>query len=253
MRGLKVTFTTRGYVVPGAWPIHLDALLAFCATEEALASGNARGPIRSLGEQLPLERETREDQWVWQASALVPHYLGKLQARLLVRRHEPEEIARDARDTIELTAVRRRMLHGESGKTLRLIDAAGKADLSVKLPLDQALLKARLEHYAVRQCAGYEAWCVGDAPQIERLLEKLMGRGIGKWAKNGYGNVVRIEVEPCEQAHEQWKRRVLPWPEPGYARVYAAVRPPYWAPENQVMAWLPAARDASAAVREAAA
>ena len=106
---LKVTFMLDTPMVPSAYPIHLDALVAYALTQTKLAAMDetvqSNESIRQLAEELPFAKETRDGEWVWQASALVPEVVGEQAVRMWTRKTNVYDYAsRAASGAFELGA-----------------------------------------------------------------------------------------------------------------------------------------------------
>ncbi len=85
------------------------------------------------------------------------------------------------------------------------------------------------------------SWCVvGDGDEIARLLPHLPG--LGKKTSQGWGAVLRWEIEPASLDESVWMKGGLPAraipTDDGSGRLYG-YRPPYWLPANQAPCLLP--------------
>ena len=235
---LRVTFNLVTPIVAPVYPIHLDSLIAYGVTQTKLAalrsSGGPAGEmdntlVRSLADSLPLAREVRGDDWVWKASALIPSEIRFQSIRMMTRKSDPYEFAkRIERDEIKLSSRATTMISNGAPYTFNLIKQTG-----IPTP--------RLMFYPVQHVASFVAWCVGEIDEIEDLLNPENGiiTSIGKSRRISHGIIQSVSIEEDPEAHTQWLRRVLPWPEEGYVSVDAATRPPYWAPENRKTAFMP--------------
>lgn len=231
---LKVTFGLDTPMVPSAYPIHLDALVAYAATQSALAAGDATeqsaNSIRQLADNLPFGKETRHGEWVWQASALVPEVIGEQSVRMWTRKTNAYDYAaRAASGALELGARTRNAL--DDGKPY-----AGTIDTT------RGLLKNQFEFYPVAEVFQLSAWCIGDVDQLEALLAPESGfvTHLGKRGRIGHGRIRSVTFSEAHDAIDRWKIRVLPWRESdAYEPMVAAFQPPYWAVENRKLAFVP--------------
>jgi CRISPR type IV-associated protein Csf3 len=91
-----------------------------------------------------------------------------------------------------------------------------------------------------------EWWCVGDQAMIEYLLSCVTN--IGKKAAQGWGRVIRWEIESCEEDFSIWRDGELMRGIPGddamadggvYDFQHYGIRPSYWKSSNQMMLAMP--------------
>lgn len=231
---LKVTFMLDTPMVPSAYPIHLDALVAYALTQTKLAAMDktvqSNESIRQLAADLPFAKEARDGEWVWQASALVPEVVGEQSVRMWTRKTNTYDYAtRAASGAIELGARTQNAL--ADGKLY-----AGTIDTA------RGLLKNQFEFYPVAEVFQLSAWCIGDIDQLETLLAPESGliTHLGKRGRIGHGRIRSVEFSAAPDAAERWKLRVLPWRESdAYEPLVAAFQPPYWAVENRKAAFVP--------------
>jgi CRISPR type IV-associated protein Csf3 len=227
MKPLRVEFDLATPIALPSMPIHLDALLAYAVTEDAIeALGNDQGQamIRDLADNfLPdiLGRHEAPEGTTWQASALTPEGIGESWQCMWTRKTDPYDYA------------------------MRLKDGtiASRAKWPLKpyaLIIDtvRGPMKNSFEFYGVRDIKRLKAWCIGEEEAIRDVLESRI-RWIGKRGKNDHGRVIAVRVAEDDAAMEKWKLRILPWQEPGYVPVQAAHKPPYWAIENRTLSYLP--------------
>lgn len=231
---LKITFELDTPMVRSGYPIHLDALVAYAQTQSRLAGyapeEEPPGSIRTLAEDLPLGKSEQDGEWVWQASALVPERFGEKSVRMWTRKTDVADYAeRVLKAHIEIGARTQSALEKRA-------PYAGKIDTA------RGLLKAMFEFYPAEEVFSLSAWCIGDIDLLEPLLAPESGwiTHIGKRTRIGHGRVKSMTITEDAAAHENWKRRVLPWQEPGYEPLQAAFRPPYWVAENRAFAYSPA-------------
>ena len=234
MEPLRITFHLSTPMVAPAYPIHLDALVAFAVTEQRLADPDTPKDclLRDLAEQLPLARHEHPQGWVWQASALIPSDVGEQSIRAWTRRTNTDDLSeRIGRKEIEIGARSHNALFGDSPR-----------QNAMKLDTQRGLLKNMLQFYPTVEIRKLEAWCIGDIDQLGYLLDPGTGliSHLGKRGRIGHGQIISVDIDGDETAHEQWKKRVLPWRESAdYVSVQAAARPPYWSPENRQNTFMP--------------
>jgi CRISPR type IV-associated protein Csf3 len=225
MDPLRVEFDLVTPMVLPAMPIHLDALLAYAATEDSMRYGSGSDRVRDLA--IPtlesiLGKHEQEGEWVWMASALLPQEVGNTSLRMWTRKTDPYDIAE-------------RMENGQ-------IHTRAKFPLEKPFALNidtvRGQLKNHFKHYAVREVGNLIAWCVGDAEEIHDMLDTYISH-IGHRRRSGHGQVSAIRVVEDNAAHSQWKLRILPWQEIGYQPMQAACQPPYWAVENKKTVYCP--------------
>lgn len=226
MDALKVTFDLGTPMVPSAYPIHLDALIAYVVTAKALASGGNESShkVRALADLLPLERETRDGKTVWQASALIPDSVSGSGIRMWTRKTDP----------YDYTA---RLLNGQIKTKSKMENLKPYA---LKIDTQRGILKNAFQFYPVKMVNRLVAWCIGDIDELEDMLQPESGwlTHIGPRNRVGHGLVKQVSIEPDHLALEKWKMRVMPWQEsPDYQIIQAAYQPPYWAPENRAAAY----------------
>ena len=233
---LKITFNLATPMVAAAYPIHLDALVAYAKTRQTLSlldeSEVSDASIRTLAEVLPFDKVEKNGEWVWQASALMPEGQGDQSVRMWTRKTNVYDYANRAMTgTLEVGA-----------RTLNAL-SAGKTHVGT-IDTARGLLKNHFDFYPVVAVQRMIAWCVGDIDEIESLLAPETGlvTHLGKRTRIGHGQIQSVTVEHAEEAHEKWSQRVLPWQAAeDDILVQAAFRPPYWAVENRAMAYMPAA------------
>jgi CRISPR type IV-associated protein Csf3 len=210
----------------------LDALIAYAVTEQYLADNPTDDSrlIRSIAEELPLQRECRDDKWVWKSSALLPEGLGEHYMRMWTRKT-------DAFDYAE------RVYTGSVGGARKIKLPLNR--FAMKIDTVRGVLKNAFQFYPVREVEKLIGYCVVDteneAEQLIDLLDPDAGfvTHIGSRKRVGHGRVTSLEVEEDQTAMELWKMRLLPWEEDGYSAMQAAVKPPYWAAENRTIAYCP--------------
>lgn len=217
-RPLRLTWHLTTPVAGLTHPIHLDALVAYAVTEEALRSGECdpKASVRSLSDNLPLGKAVGDGGlWCWQSSALQGH--TKVHARRMwTSKNNFYDLCRRIRDQ----------------------QIVGKFDLPMKrfsMKLDDAHMKQNFQFFPVRYIDTFTAWCIGDEDRLLELLAPESGfiTRIGARKRNGLGIVHSFEIARDDAALERWQQRMLPWPIDGAVPVMAAHKPPYWAPENR--------------------
>ncbi|MFP3637827.1 type IV CRISPR-associated protein Csf3 [Paraburkholderia sp. SIMBA_054] len=225
---LKLTWQLASPIVVGAHPLHLDSLVAWAQTQEALAAMSveeaaaSKANIRELATRpLPLGREERDGKWVWQASAVRSSGPSTHAIRYWTRKTDLYDHA---------SRVEAGQIDGRFSLPLKPHSHSPKLD-TVRGPFKQ-----QFKFYPVKSVSTVEAWCIGDK---ERLLELLVTHvtHVGAKGRMGHGAVVRCDIEHDPHAVHRWQERVLPWPHEGAESLQLAVHPPYWAPEHLGPAW----------------
>ena len=220
MKPLKVTFTfTSPLVTDSEYPVHLDALLAWAEADEAEAFGQ-ENPWE-LAEDLShlLDNEGEGENLVWKASMLRFTPASEKLPINMIRKTDPEEYLQD----LDRGAFKPK-------RSLTRVDTRSGQQRAYQLyMLCQWIEKA-------------EAWGVGDIDLVKDRLARL--HNVGKLARNGFGLIKEIIVEPCAEAADLWQVRVLPKGSAGakgfaYAPVLHCLRAPYWKVINQVEALEP--------------
>lgn len=217
MVALKVTFTFAGPVVlDSEYPIHLDALVAWCAVEDAQSFGapNAWAAGDDLGHIFG-RADSSDGEWVWQASRL--HFTPASERFMMnmIRKCDP--------------------LSYMDGYDRGLID--GRMRGSINSGSGQERAYQFLMPYQWFSCA--EAWCLGEREALEDALTHL--RAIGKLTRNGFGQIKNFRIEEDQSAEARWKVRTLPLGIEGasgvlYAPSMQCLRAPYWKKVNRVLA-----------------
>ena len=231
---LKVTFRLDTPMVATGYPIHLDALIAYAVTKQAIGGMEEADlsdeSIRSLADSLPLERHEQSEGWVWKASAVVPVKQGESAVRMWTRKTNTADFAaRAAGGLLEIGARTQNAL------------AAGVPYTGV-IDTARGLLKNQFDFYPTVEIFEAAAWCLGDIDMLEMLLAPESGliTHLGKRGRIGHGHIAEVEIETCPDAAHLWKQRVLPWQESReYVPIQAAFHPPYWAAENRAAAFVP--------------
>lgn len=237
MEPLRIRFHLDTPVVSPGYPIHLDALVAYAKTAQAMASmvdtcPNDSTLVRDLAKDLPLGWCDREEGGVWQASALYPVGEADHSIRMWTRRFNCDDFA--SKVMTRDIKVSTRMATAILGENPRMNGGL--------IPTNGGLMKNMIETYPVTTVHAYEAWCIGNLGRLEDLLAPESGflTHLGKRTRIGHGRITQVEIDFDDSATEKWKKRVLPWKESDdYAQVIAATVPPYWAPENRVAAYMP--------------
>lgn len=232
MKPLRVRWRLTSPIATGGYPIHLDALIAYAQTELALRMAAMTGhgleaPIRSLGDRLPLESETRDGQTVWKASALIPTETAELGhgMRFWTRKTDPF-------DYTDRFSKGHLMLRGVPGQL---------KPNALKIDTQRGLLKNGYKFYSVKQVTELEAWCIGDEEALRELLDPECGspiQSIGARGRSGLGTIESFLLEQDPSANERWQQRVLPWPHEGAVQAEMATRPPYWDQMNKTVAYV---------------
>ncbi|RME80351.1 MAG: hypothetical protein D6771_09565 [Zetaproteobacteria bacterium] len=197
MKPLAITLTlARKPIVLGDDLLHLDGVLAWLVARQRADQGS---DTMRTPDELPLAREQRGNAWCYKASAFA--FYGVEFGGALELRRSAQDFA------------------------FALTSPATKAP-NIKVFRDEAQYKMwnlRFPFfYASKACA----WCIGDEDAIRRVIRDL--RYIGKLARLGCGQVLRVGVQYDERAHELWQYRHLPWPQEDYAQIFGRCTPPYW-------------------------
>lgn len=196
------------------YPVHLDALLAWCVMDERERAGS-ENPWADADDLSALLERTEPsqpggDDWCWKASRLNVEWASDFQYLNMVRKSEPLEF---------LEGYDRNLIGGRKRSGINTMSGQQRGY--------QWLLPCRWAERAV-------AYCIGDAQAIEAALSRLTH--IGKMARNGFGRVKSVSVEPDEGASVRWRYRTLPaheaqQPMPAPATLIPVQRPlraPYW-------------------------
>lgn len=242
MKPLKIEFELIGQMEVPQMPIHLDSLIAFARYQVALEREEG-GDIRTVIQYIPLQRETRGEDWVWQASALAFSDATSAGQRHWTRRTIfIDEYARflqmgfiDKSKHHNLTVAQSA---ARNKKSITNDDGTPKL-FSQKIVSSSGPLKNELQMYPVMTVSKATAWCMGDPDELEMLLNPDMGylTYFGKRSKNGHGRIKSVTITEDEAAHENWQLRILPWEKDGYHMLEANVRPPYWDVTERKIAW----------------
>jgi len=190
-------------------PIHLDALLAWCAVREAEDAGDP-DPLAAQ-ERLPLAEDDGEGGRVWCASHLIWQATAPPRQMVITKRFEPEEYARRRGNVF-----------------------VGGPNIWTQ---GSGPYKAFVIHHPVIVVDSVSAYCIGDPARIAELLARI--QSIGKLRRIGQGMVSGLTVIPDDRAATAWRVRVMPRPVEGYAQSMATTRPPYWRREACQAAWVP--------------
>lgn len=217
MEPLKVTFSfTSPVVIDSEYPIHLDALLAWCVADEATSLGSENAWSAAEDLSYLLESEASQNGWVWKASALKFTPKSEKIMMNMIRRCDPL-IYMDGFDRDRIEVRRKRNI---------INSASGQERAYQFLMPYQWMEKA-------------EAWCVGDQEMISEALSRLTC--VGKLGRNGFGSLRSFSVEKDSSADMRWRMRVLPEGMAGaddvqYMPALQCLRAPYWKKTNRVMA-----------------
>lgn len=239
MRPLKITWGLATPLVTSGNPIHLDALVAFAKTARSLSEAALLGDVpkdllvRDLANELPMEKEIRGADWVWQASALRPLENSPILhgMRFWTRRTDSYDIARrTGLNQFETMTQRGRRLAGEPEKPPKVLKP-----YAMKIDTARGIDKNMYKFYPTKTLSQVQAWCIGDLNELHDLLAPEAGyiTHIGPRKRSGHGQVCSFEIIEDEQALIHWSKRVLPWPHEGAVEMSLATCPPYWAPENR--------------------
>jgi len=223
MEPLRVEFDLTGEAILSGFPLHLDALVAYAVTEEALQEGRADDtPIRQVANDLPLARIERDEGWVWAASALERTEVLQHGIRGWIRTTDIDQMARDA------------------GGILNLQGTPPYKPFQHVLSTGSGHFRNYKIHTPTQQIVRMTAWCIGDEEQLYDLLSPESGfvKSIGKMRRNGHGRILEMRIIPDPEAETRWTRRILPWKAPGTVPIEAVTHPPYWDITQRQMAWV---------------
>lgn len=220
MEPLKITFKVANGVVKSGLPIHLDALLAYAVTERNrsdIEDNPTIETLRALGEDLPLDKHAQSSDWVWKASALMPVGDVYQSSSFYTQRINQEDFAR-------------RVVDGsikKAGKTLPLEEMKPH---QYKIDVVRGSQRALLGYHPVSHVQDLVAYCVGDKDKIEEILKEYgYITHIGGRRRSGFGHVLDVIVEPCDEALELWVHRIRPWRmSKSDVPVFATTKAPYW-------------------------
>ncbi len=224
---LRVEFHLVEPVTFNAFPRHLDALVAYSVTKSVMDSGvleDASISVRSIADSLPFAKLEHGDEWVWAASALMPHGFGEKHVRMW-RTHMPEfdYAERFCSDQIVRSRAKLPLPHLSFS---HIIDTA------------RGLTKNMLERYPVQYINRFEAFCL--ATSMDEVEDRLSGiTAIGARRRVGHGLLAKpAEVFHDERATLMAGLRVTPWRQSDDdVQIQAAVKAPYWSPENRRQAY----------------
>lgn len=220
MDPFKVTFRFISPVVTDSeYPIHLDALIAWAAVNEAEAAGSDDAWAEGDDLSFALDSAENEHGRVWKTSRLIFTPLTERVQMNMIRKSDPEKTMEDYDAG-----------HFKHPRTVNSINTnSGQYRAYQMFIAHQWIEKA-------------EAWGVGDIEVVKILLSRL--RNVGKKGSNGFGRIESFDVEPCSEADVQWRLRVLPHGMEGvpgvtYAPGFHCLRAPYWENLKQVEAMEP--------------
>ena len=204
MEPLRVEIVLSSAMTEPEHPIHLDALVAWAAVDDARE--------KEFPEPLSAQDELPFDQvgGVWCASALLMDYASPAFTVALTKRTDLSHIS----------------------------DALQSGDLKSapnKLNLNSGPFRQSLYYNQCRHVRKASAWCVADRERLQELLGRI--NYLGAKRRNGRGRVSRIEVFADDTATTRWRERILPTAEEGYLPIRSVVRPPYWDRSQTVNAW----------------
>ena len=217
MTPLKVIFQFQSpLVLESEYPIHLDALLAWCEAQEAEAAGSDTPWQDAQDLSHLLDPHGDGDDMVWKASRLVFTPMSERHKLNMIRKTDPEAIMEDY-DAGRFT---------HSRPVTRVDTRSGQSRAYQMLVPYQWMERA-------------EAWAIGDEDEIRERLSLL--KHVGKMGRNGFGIIKSIEVLPCPEAQDLWKIRVLPQGSAGapgveYVPAMHCLRAPYWEKTNRIIA-----------------
>lgn len=116
---------------------------------------------------------------------------------------------------------------------------------AAKVQIDGLHFKARDLPLVYRTCDRLTFYVSGNQQETERLLKEHITH-VGKLRGHGWGRIGQIDIEPMAYDWSCWQdgKPTRPVPVSGDDRPelsvsYCGFRPPYWAPQNQTMCWVP--------------
>lgn len=219
---LRLTWQLASPIVIGAYPLHLDALVAFAlAQETAQTHGGVQDFAATLN--LPLAHEIRDGKTCVMASALLPVEPGEHSMRMWTRKSDPYEYAA-------------RIEAGHLSSRTRF----PLKPYALKFDTQRGTFKQMFKFFAVRHVRTVQAWCVGDMDRLTELLAPEAGliTYLGAKTRMGYGRVLEFDIAYDEMANECWTKRILPWSTPNSVQIEAASSLPYWEIKNRGVAYV---------------
>jgi CRISPR type IV-associated protein Csf3 len=222
LKPLRLTWTLATPIVVGAYPLHLDALVAFAMAaqgkENDLASWDENATLK-----LPLQVAKHDGIDCWMASGLTPVVPAEHAMRFWTRKTDQYDYA------VRMEA--------------QQFDVKTKWPLKpygIKIDTLRGTFKQMFKFFPVKSVNQLQAWCVGDEDVLAELLSPESGylTYLGSKTRMGMGRISQFDIVDDASAILNWKNRVMPWAEPGYVEVEAAAKMPYWAPGNRTTAWV---------------
>ena len=198
--GVKITWALS---TPIVWPdheLHLDALVAWAAVQEALEHGQDPRVARL---HLPLEQVEEGGERIWKASQIrFPEYSSFTE--IWTRQINYWEGASDKGDVW-------------SGRT-KTYSGAMRGTGKHKPYKD-----SRLRAWAPFA----EAWAITtDTDRLKQLLSRVSS--IGPERRLGAGRVASMKIEEDPDAEHLWMHRHMAEPREGYAKTVGNLSDPYW-------------------------
>lgn len=209
MTPLRIEFEIDGPVYPQAHPLHLDSLVA-----SQMVLSRADPPdadeLQKILANLPFEKALFGSEWVWKASAVQFEWDG-------LPSHESWTMKIDPADLY------------------RLMEEGVVQDMKPTSKIDMARgpLKAGQGVHECRWAKTAHAWAVGDKDRLQQQLETL--HQIGTKRRLGAGRVRRVSIVEDPEALTRWASRYLPAAAKLGIAVEGALRPPYFARDQQQM------------------
>jgi len=229
MDNLKITFELCSAMVTSGYPIHLDALVAYAATQRELLFLNkpTQSDFDLIYSELPFEKFEQDGDWVFKASALVAEGDCDHSSAFYTRRTNEVELA--------VNSVKGNIQYGKMKAGAELNSHALKLDM-VRGPQ-----RNLLGYYSTTEVEKVVGYCVGDKERIEEILiDYGFVNHIGKRRRTGHGNIKSITIEIDDSAGDMWKNRVKPWPlSKDDIKIKAAIKAPYWKIDNSIDAFCP--------------
>ncbi len=223
-------------------PLHLDGLTAHAQVRAMQHDGRARPgeSQRALSDraELPFEREERQGEWCWKASALIADrgWMGS-GMRAYSRSPDPYAVAGAVADGFVDLPDKAYITEKRGGVQVRVGMKPGN---DAGIDPSRGYTKQVYNYLPTRLPAQLSAWCIGDREELENLLDPAIGwiTHLGSHARAALGRITSFAIERDERARERWQWRASPWPYEEATQMRIAVRYPYWAAENMRDGWI---------------
>ena len=229
MDNLKIIFELSTPMVTTGYPIHLDALLAYAATQRELPylENHNQEELDLIYSELPIEKYEKDGDWVFKASALMPEGSAYHSSQFYTRRTDEMDLAVKASKGIIQVG---KMKHGEDLKPH-----------AMKLDMVRGSQRNLLGYYSTTDVDKVVAYCVGDKDLIEEILiDYGFISHLGKRRRTGHGNIKSINIEVDESTEKMWMHRMKPWKLlDNDVAIKAVTKAPYWDKSKTCQAYCP--------------